>query len=155
MKLIMFGFTTAILATSGMAHAQVTAPTGNVEAGTNVFKKCRACHKVGPDAKNGVGPMLNGIVGRAAGANPGYGYSSAMKNSGLVWDEPTLTTYLHAPRALVPHTKMSFPVFRRTRILPTSSPISSSLTPTVNQRQNPDAPGPASNDHHESKGDKT
>ncbi|UXN66103.1 cytochrome c family protein (plasmid) [Phyllobacterium sp. A18/5-2] len=105
----MFGFTTAILATSGMAHAQVTAPTGNVEAGTNVFKKCRACHKVGPDAKNGVGPMLNGIVGRAAGANPGYGYSSAMKNSGLVWDEPTLTTYLHAPRALVPHTKMSFP----------------------------------------------
>ena len=36
-----------------------------------------------------------------------------MKNSGLVWDEPTLTTYLHAPRALVPRTKMSFPGLKK------------------------------------------
>jgi cytochrome c len=32
-----------------------------------------------------------------------------MRKSGLVWDEPTLTNYLHAPRKLVPGTKMTFP----------------------------------------------
>jgi cytochrome c len=67
-----------------------------------------ACHKVGPDAKNGVGPVLNGVVGRAAGVYPDYSYSAASKNSGLAWDEPTLTTYLRAPRELVPGTKMTF-----------------------------------------------
>ncbi len=28
---------------------------------------------------------------------------------GQVWDEPTLTTYLKDPKALVPGTKMAFP----------------------------------------------
>lgn len=90
------------------AHAQDAASMGNVEAGATVFKKCQACHKVGPNARNGVGPVLNGVVGRAAGLSPGYNYSAAMKKSGLVWDETTLATYLHAPRKLVPGTKMTF-----------------------------------------------
>jgi cytochrome c len=90
------------------AHAQDAAPMGNTEAGAIVFKKCQACHKVGPDARNGVGPVLNGVVGQAAGTSPGYNYSAAIKKSGLVWDETTLTTYLHAPRKLVPGTKMTF-----------------------------------------------
>lgn len=67
-----------------------------------------ACHKVGSDAKNGVGPVLNGVVGRVAGAFPDYSYSPANKNSGLTWDEATLTAYLRAPRKLVPGTKMTF-----------------------------------------------
>jgi cytochrome c len=90
------------------AYAQDAAPMGDAEAGAAVFKKCQACHKAGPGAKNGVGPVLNGIVGRAAGTFPGYNYSAATKNSGLVWDETTLATYLHAPRKLVPGTKMTF-----------------------------------------------
>ena len=32
--------------------------------GEDVFKKCRTCHQVWDAAKNSVGPILNGIVGR-------------------------------------------------------------------------------------------
>ena len=67
-----------------------------------------ACHQVGPSGRNGVGPVLNGTVGRVAGTHPGYNYSSATRNSGLVWDERTLTRYRRAPRELVPGTKMAF-----------------------------------------------
>ena len=90
-----------------MVTAQAQA--GDATSGAAVFKKCRACHAVGPDAKNGVGPVLNGVVGRKAGTYPGYDYSNANKNSGLTWDESTLTVYLRAPRVLVPGTKMTFP----------------------------------------------
>jgi cytochrome c len=107
MKSTLLGLTAAILTVVGSAHAQDPTP-GNAEAGAGVFKRCMACHKVGPNAKNGVGPVLNGVVGRAAGAYPGYSYSAANKNSGLTWDEPTLTRYLRAPRKLVPGTKMTF-----------------------------------------------
>lgn len=107
MKSTMLGLMTAILTAVGSAHAQDSSP-GNAEAGAVVFRRCMACHNVGPDAKNGVGPVLNGVVGRAAGTYPGYSYSAANKNSGLTWDEPTLTTYLRAPRKLVPGTKMTF-----------------------------------------------
>ena len=31
-----------------------------------------------------------------------------MRNSGLVWDERTLTRYLRAPREVVPGTRMAF-----------------------------------------------
>ena len=67
-----------------------------------------ACHQVGTNAQNGIGPVLNGVVGRPAGQYPAYTYSSANKTSGLTWDEPTLTRYLHAPGDVVPGTKMIF-----------------------------------------------
>lgn len=77
-------------------------------AGADAFRKCMACHQVGPSARNGVGPALNGSIGRPAGTHPGYNYSAAMRNSGLVWDEQTLTRYLRAPREVVPGTRMAF-----------------------------------------------
>lgn len=97
-----------ISVTIGSARAQDTIPAGVAEAGAMVFKKCMACHQVGPNAKNGIAPVLNGVVGRAAGQYPGYNYSSANKNSGLVWDERTLARYLRAPAEVVPGTKMIF-----------------------------------------------
>jgi len=112
MKSIMTLAAAALIAIS-QAHAEETAPPGGPEAGATVFKKCMPCHKVGPNAKSGVGPALNGVVGRHAGADPDYSYSNAMKNSGLIWDELTLTTYLHAPRKLVPGTKMAFPGIKK------------------------------------------
>ncbi|GAC1342546.1 MAG: cytochrome c family protein [Acetobacteraceae bacterium] len=77
-------------------------------AGEKAFLVCRACHQIGPTAKSGVGPSLNGIVGRTAGTYPGFAYSPANKNSGLVWDQATLEKYLPNPQALIPGTKMSF-----------------------------------------------
>ena len=77
--------------------------------GEKVFLKCRACHQIGEGAKNAVGPVLNGVVGRKAGTYPDYSYSDANKNSGITWDEATLKEYLKNPRAKVPGTKMIFP----------------------------------------------
>ncbi len=77
-------------------------------AGEKVFNKCRACHQVGPNARNAVGPELNGVIGRHSGAVEGYNYSAANKNSGLTWDEATFTDYIKHPRVKIPGTKMAF-----------------------------------------------
>jgi cytochrome c len=97
-----------LLALAGTALAQETLPAGNPEAGAKVFKKCLACHRIGEGAKNAVGPVLNGVVGRAAGTYPGYNYSQANLASHIVWDEATLTKYLPDPRGFLPGTKMTF-----------------------------------------------
>jgi cytochrome c len=110
----------ALLALAGSASAQTAAPApapataaaalppGHAEDGQAIFKKCLACHQIGPTAKNSVGPALNGIIGRKAGTYPGYAYSDANKNSGIVWSEQTLAEYLPSPKDFVPGTKMSF-----------------------------------------------
>ena len=77
-------------------------------AGERVFAQCRACHQVGDNAKNAVGPVLNGLFGRKAGSVDRYAYSSANKNSGLTWDEASFRDYIKDPRAKVPGTKMVY-----------------------------------------------
>jgi cytochrome c len=86
-----------------------TAQAQDAAAGEKVFLKCKVCHQIGDTAKNSVGPVLTGVVGRQAGTYPGYSYSETNKTSGLTWDEATLTDYLKNPRAKVPGTKMTFP----------------------------------------------
>ena len=88
--------------------AAVPAVAQDAAAGEKVFLQCKVCHQIGEGAKNSVGPVLNGVVGRPAGTFAGYAYSDANKNSGLTWDEATLTDYLKNPRAKVPGTKMTF-----------------------------------------------
>jgi len=77
-------------------------------AGEKVFRVCKACHQIGPDAHNAIGPVLTGVVGRKAGTYPGYNYSDANKKSGIVWTEDELKKYLQHPAAVVPGTKMTF-----------------------------------------------
>jgi cytochrome c len=89
-------------AAAGQAQAQDAA------AGEKVFAVCKACHQIGENAKNGVGPELNGVIGRSAGSAPGYNYSAANKNSGLTWDETTFREYIKDPKAKVPGTKMVY-----------------------------------------------
>ena len=48
-------------------------------AGEKVFGVCKTCHQIGETAKNGVGPVLNGLIGRKSGSVPGYSYSAANK----------------------------------------------------------------------------
>jgi len=82
-----------------------------VAAGEKVFKKCAACHKVGEGAKNAVGPVLNGIVGRTAGTVEGFKYSKPMQDAGaggLVWTPEELSGYLADPKTYLPKNKMSF-----------------------------------------------
>ena len=87
------------------------AEPGNVEAGEDVFKKCRACHEAGPEAKNKVGPQLTGIVGRKVGSVADFSYSDANKafgDKGAVWTEDELFKYLANPLVYMPKTKMAF-----------------------------------------------
>jgi cytochrome c len=103
-KLLSFSIAgAALVASIGAAAAQDAA------AGEKVFAKCKICHQIGEGAKNFVGPVLNGVVGRKAGTYPGYHYSDANKNSGIAWDEATLKEYLKNPQKMVPGTKMVFP----------------------------------------------
>ena len=88
--------------------SSVIAAAQDPKAGKGVWNKCRACHQVGEGAKNMVGPVLNGVIGRKAGTVEGYNYSEANKNSGIVWDEETFRTYIKNPRATIPRTKMVF-----------------------------------------------
>ena len=90
------------------ACAPAPAFSADPVSGEKVFKRCLACHTVGEDAKPGVGPVLNGLLGRKAGTYPGFKYTEANKNSGIVWDEATLANYLKNPRAAIPGTSMTF-----------------------------------------------
>jgi cytochrome c len=99
----------SILAAALMFASAGPSLAGDPVAGEAVFKKCKACHQIGETARNAVGPVLNGVVGRPAGSIADYAYSDANKNSGLTWDEATLTKYLKDPRGVVPGTKMTFP----------------------------------------------
>lgn len=88
---------------AGEASAQ-TAPTAEQKA----FQQCQGCHQIGPDAKNGMGPVLNGIIGRRAGTRDDYSYSPALKNSNIVWSEEKLREFIGKPQRVVPFTKMTF-----------------------------------------------
>jgi cytochrome c len=99
--------TAAVAATFGLALSG-PAMAQDLEAGQRSFNKCRACHQVGEEAKNLVGPKLNGLFGRVAGTIEGYSYSEANKKSGITWDEATFATYIKNPRASMPGNKMAF-----------------------------------------------
>jgi cytochrome c len=91
-----------------MAAGLAPASAQDAAAGEKVFLVCKVCHQVGDNAKNAVGPVLNGLFGRKAGSVEGYSYSAANKNSGITWDETTFTEYIKDPKAKVPGTKMAF-----------------------------------------------
>jgi cytochrome c len=66
---------------------------------------CRTCHTT-KEGDNRLGPSLHGVIGREAGSAPGFGYSSAMKDAGITWDEQTLDRYIENPEAVVPGNNM-------------------------------------------------
>ena len=88
--------------------APVLAQAADLDRGKTIFNKCRACHQIGATAKNSVGPILNGVVGRPAASEANFAYSEAMRTAKLVWDEATLDQYLANPRTFVAGTKMTF-----------------------------------------------
>lgn|GEM_PF-1471203 len=84
------------------AHA-----AGDPVRGATLYQGCGDCHSI---EKNDVGPMHKGVVGRVAGSVAGYNYSSALKNSKIVWTEENLNKWLSGPDAMVPGTKMFYQV---------------------------------------------
>ena len=92
----------AVAATVGMARAQ------DLAAGEQSFRKCSPCHSVGEDAKNKVGPVLNGLDGRKSGTIADYSYSEANKKADITWSDATFKDYSQNPMGKVPGTKMAF-----------------------------------------------
>ena len=98
----------ALIVPLALVFSPVAAQAQDAAAGEKTFAQCRACHQIGPTAKNAVGPVLNGLFGRHSGSVEGYNYSPANKNSGITWDEPTFREYIQNPRGKIPGTKMVY-----------------------------------------------
>ena len=83
-----------------------------VKEGEKVFKKCKACHRIGDNAKHGTGPHLNNIYGRVAGNLSDFKkYSKSIKTAGedgLIWTSDTLSSYIENPKKYLKGTKMNF-----------------------------------------------
>jgi cytochrome c len=92
----------AVLALASAAQAQDVSADGQ-----KLFQqRCASCHGV-EAGQNRIGPSLLGVFGRTAGTLEGARFSPALQNSGIVWNEETLSSYLDNPRGLVPQTTMT------------------------------------------------
>jgi cytochrome c len=98
-KLAVLAFTVVVTALpNGVAFAQ------DADKGEQIFKQCMTCHRIGPDAKNLIGPVLTGVIGRQSGTAPGFAYSALNKSAGengLVWSDDLIMQYLPDPNAFL------------------------------------------------------
>jgi cytochrome c len=100
---------TLTIAALGLAASTAAAPAQDVGAGETSFKsKCQICHDVGEDAKNKLGPPLNGLDGHKAGTVEGFSYNAGLKDSGITWNADIFKEFIKDPRAKIPDTKMFF-----------------------------------------------
>ncbi len=83
--------------------AEIAVPTAI--RGEQVYARCLACHALAYDR---VGPRHCGLFGRRAGSVPQFGYSPAMKKSGIVWNDKTLDRFLTRPLKMVPGSAMTY-----------------------------------------------
>jgi cytochrome c len=72
-----------VLALGAVILAIVPGSAQDATSGEKIFVQCKACHQIGGNAKNAIGPVLNGLFGRKVGMIEGYSYSAANKNSGI------------------------------------------------------------------------
>ena len=102
MAVAIASFETLVMAT----HLVPAFAQGNAIAGKAIYEaRCAGCH----EAERGqvtLGPSLVGIIGRKAGTQGGGANSRALTESGIVWDEASLRSYLAAPSEKVHGTIM-------------------------------------------------
>lgn len=103
------------LAAAALALTIGTGKAQDLAAGEQSFKKCGPCHSVGEDARNKVGPTLNGLEGRKSGTMPDYSYSDANKKAEIVWSDASFADYIQNPMQKVPGTKMAFAGIRNAK----------------------------------------
>lgn len=92
---VVIGLLAAQLPAAGAEHM--------LPAGEAVFiRECARCHQVGENARNRVGPVLNGIFGRQAGTVPGFkNYSDALRQSGIIWTPENFRSFVKDPKGMV------------------------------------------------------
>ena len=84
----------------------LAARADDVSDGKAAFNACSGCHSV--TGAKGLGPNLDGVVGRKAGTVAGFNYSPAMKRSSIVWDAASLEKYMQNPQGTVPGNRMPY-----------------------------------------------
>jgi cytochrome c2 len=94
-------------ASASAAADESESTTGASASPPQAFNQCAACHSTEP-GKTIIGPSLAGVYGTKAGQTPGFQFSSAMKNSGMVLDAADLDKFLADPKGTVPGTIMAF-----------------------------------------------
>ena len=90
-----------------------TAAAQDATEGERAFRRCAACHQVGPDAANRIGPHLHGVVGRDKGAVDGFRYSGPMTDAPGAWTPENLYRFIENPRGYLPGTTMAYNGMRR------------------------------------------
>ena len=107
-----FGLAPGIMPGTAAAQTGSAVPLGDATHGAEVFAaECARCHQIGAGAVNRVGPQLNTLFDRGAGALDDFSYSRSMRRmhaDGLDWTLATLDAYLENPRALVSGTRMAY-----------------------------------------------
>ena len=97
---------TGFLLLAALAPAAAQSPDGET-----LFRPCAACHMIGEGAVHRVGPVLNGLIGRPIGSQPGYAFSEDLATAGAegeYWTEETLDRFLTDPSRYFPGTSMVF-----------------------------------------------
>jgi cytochrome c len=102
-KHVLFGLVAGVALMAGVSAASAQ----DAAEGEKVFRQCKACHSL-EAGKKGVGPSLNGLIGRQSGSLADFAYSPAMKNAGVTWNEENLSKYIADPKGFVAGNKMAF-----------------------------------------------
>ncbi|MDQ1077897.1 cytochrome c family protein [Pseudoroseomonas cervicalis] len=106
MRLFPVAVLTGALAAGLFSTTPARAEEGDAARGRTLFQRqCQACHQLA-QPRNGVGPHLQGVIGRSAGGLEGYNYSPALKALGQAWTPETLDAYLANPTGVARGTRM-------------------------------------------------
>ncbi len=71
-------------------------------------RQCAACHTFNEGGRNGVGPNLYGVMGRAHGGSPGFNSSAALKGKPGPWNYEEMNAWLKKPAAYIPGSRMAY-----------------------------------------------
>ncbi len=83
--------------------------SADLAAGEALAKRqCASCHSFNDGGKNGVGPNLYGIIGRAHGGVAGFTYSAALKGKPGPWSYEEMNAWLKKPAAYIPGSRMAY-----------------------------------------------
>ena len=84
----------------------------DANAGKSIFReRCSVCHTAESGDNGGAqGPSLIGIMGRAAASAPQFSYTTALRDSKLIWNGATLKRFLAAPTTMVPAGSVTDPL---------------------------------------------
>jgi len=105
--------TVDVVVEEGPSFAELMAGA-DADRGARQWAKCRACHTVEKDGRNGTGPNLYGVVGRTVAALDDFNYSNALRGiQTSVWTYESLDEWLLSPKSFANGTSMSFAGLRK------------------------------------------